>query len=365
MAKNKTLPAKQTERQPSIDLLRFIAAMMVATMHWGLEVGSERYQGIYEVRIIGDLVKNGGFGVSIFFVISGFVIIGTAQKYNAIEFIFARFIRLFPGLLISMLIVLIVGNHFIQPYEKPFTSFFHSIFLTYQVAGVQPLATPLWTLIIEIKFYIGVAITLFLLPRFFKSTRGIIILLTLWELTIILLGETASPVGHYLLPYLTLNGSHNLFALGICFNLLSKVKIKLTQENLLLSLISLYFINEVFLVDKNMSITKIYMIIASIMIIFSRKIVLHPSLQKISYWLGLSSYLIYLLHEHLGMVFVLQLQSHITRNIFGVIGTAAALITVFSILLAIFIEKPIQRFLQKKLSRISPKIQRWGNRQIL
>ena len=351
MAKNKTLPAKQTERQPSIDLLRFIAAMMVATMHWGLEVGSERYQGIYEVRIIGDLVKNGSFGVSIFFVISGFVIIGTAQKYNAIEFIFARFIRLFPGLLISMLIVLIVGNHFIQPYEKPFTSFFHSIFLTYQVAGVQPLATLLWTLIIEIKFYIGVAITLFLLPRFFKSTRGIIILLTLWELTIILLGETASPVGHYLLPYLTLNGSHNLFALGICFNLLSKVKIKLTQENLLLSLISLYFINEVFLVDKNMSITKIYMIIASIMIIFSRKIVLHPSLQKISYWLGLSSYLIYLLHEHLGMAFVLQLQAHVTRNIFFVIGVAAALITIFSVLLAIFIEKPIQRFLKGQFQK--------------
>lgn len=163
--------------------------------------------------------------------------------------------------------------------------------------------------------------------------------------------ETTSPVGTYLLPYITLNGSNNLFALGICFNLLSKVKIRLTQENLLLSLISLYFINEVFLVDKNMSITKIYMIIASIMIVFSRKIVLYPSLQKISYWLGLSSYLIYLLHEHLGMVFVLQLQSHITRNIFFVIGTAAALITVFSILLAIFIEKPIQRFLKKSYLR--------------
>ena len=171
------------------------------------------------------------------------------------------------------------------------------------------------------------------------------------ELIIIILRETTSPIGTYLLPYITLNGSNNLFALGICFNLLSKVKIKLTQENLLLSLISLYFINEVFLVDKHMTITKLYMIIASIMIIFSRKIVLHPSLQKISYWLGLSSYLIYLLHVHLGMAFVLQLQSHVTRNIFFVIGTAAALITVFSVLLAIFIEKPIQRFLKRQFQK--------------
>jgi peptidoglycan/LPS O-acetylase OafA/YrhL len=351
MAENKTLRIKQTERQPSIDLLRFIAAMMVATMHWGHEVGSERYQRIYDVPLIGDLVKNGSFGVNIFFVISGFVIIGTAQKYNAIEFIFARFSRLFPGLLISMLIVLIVGSYFIHSYEKPFSSFFHSIFLTYQAAGVQPLATPLWTLIIEIKFYIGVAIALFFFPRFFKSTKGIIILLTSWELIIILLGETTTSIGTYLLPYITLNGSNNLFALGICFNLLSKVKIRLVQENLLLSLISLYFINEVFLVDKLMTITKLYMIIASLMIIFSKKIVLHPSLQKFSYWLGLSSYLIYLLHEHLGMAFVLQLQAHVTKNIILVIGFAVTLITIVSVLLAIYIEKPIQRFLKGQFQK--------------
>ena len=55
MGRNKILHNKQTERQPSLDLLRFIAAMMVATMHWGIEVGSERYQGIYGVPIISDL----------------------------------------------------------------------------------------------------------------------------------------------------------------------------------------------------------------------------------------------------------------------------------------------------------------------
>ena len=57
MAENKTLRAKQIERQPSIDLLRFIAAMMVATLHWELEVGSERYQRIYDVPLVGDLMN--------------------------------------------------------------------------------------------------------------------------------------------------------------------------------------------------------------------------------------------------------------------------------------------------------------------
>jgi peptidoglycan/LPS O-acetylase OafA/YrhL len=351
MAENKTLRAQQAERQPSIDLLRFIAAMMVATMHWGLEIGSEKYQRIYDFPLIGDLVKNGNFGVSIFFVISGFVIIGTAQKYNAVEFICARFVRLFPGLLISMLIVLIIGSYFIHSYEKPFSSFFHSVFLTYQVAEVQPLATPLWTLIIEIKFYIGVAIALFLLPRFFDSTKGIILLLALWESINVILQETSSAIGTYLLPYLTLNGTNNFFALGICYKLLSSARMKFSQENLFLSIISVYFLNEVFLDDKQMTITKLYMIIASIMIIFSRKIVLYPSLHKISYWLGLSSYLIYLLHEHLGMALILQLQFYGTKDIFFIIGTTTALITITSLLLAIFIEKPIQRFLKSNFKK--------------
>jgi len=290
---------KETERQASIDFLRFIAAIMVATMHWGLEIGSGRYQEIYDTPIIGQLVKNGSFGVDIFFVISGYVIIGTTQKYEVVEFIFARFNRLFPGLLISMLVVLIIGSNFIQPYETPFKSLFHSIFLTYQAAGVQPLATPLWTLIIELKFYFGIAIALFLLPRFFKSATGIIILLTSWEVIIAVLQETASSVGAYLLPHLTLNGSNSLFALGICLNILSKVKIRLSTENLLISLITLYFINEVFLVSGYTNVLKLYMSLASFFIVFSQRIVLHYMLQKIAYLLGLSSYLIYLLHKHI------------------------------------------------------------------
>ncbi len=351
VSENRTLRIKETERQPLIDLLRFIAAMMVATAHWRLEVGDQRFQGISDLPFIGDLIKNGGFGVDIFFIISGFVIISAAQKYNAIEFIFARFNRLFPGLLISMLIVLTVGSYFIHTYENPLTSFFHSIFLTYQIAGVQPLATPLWTLIIEIKFYVGVALALLLLPRLFKSTRGIVILLTSWILVINILGRFASPIGAYLLPYLTLNGYSNLFALGICFNLLSKVKKAITTENLLVSMISLYFIVEVFFLANPPGILKVYLTIASVLIVFGGKFTFHPLLQKVTYWLGLSSYLIYLLHMHLGMAFVLQLQARITSNIFFVIGGAAALITISSILLAILIEKPTQRYFRVQFQK--------------
>lgn len=351
MADYQTRPIKGPERQPFIDLLRFIAAMMVATMHWGLEIGNERFRDIYDLPIIGPLVKNGSFGVNIFFVISGYVIIGTAQKYNVAQFIFARFSRLFPGLLFSMLIVLLVGSHFIHPYERPFTSFLHSTFLTYQAAGIQPLATPLWTLIIEIKFYTGVAIALLLFPKLFKSSTGVLILITSWELVIIVLQETSSPAGSFFYPYVTLNGSHYLFALGICLNLLSKISQIFTRESFFLALVSLYFMNEVFVHSGYANILKLYMAIACALIVFGRKIILQYSLQRISYWLGVSSYLIYLLHEHLGMVFVLQIQSRITTNIYIVVALTTLLITLFCVLAAIFVEKPLQKFTKRKLQR--------------
>ncbi|CAN2225117.1 COG1835 Predicted acyltransferases [Candidatus Nanopelagicaceae bacterium] len=354
MGRARPFSAVGTNRRPSIDLLRFVAAMMVAAMHWGLELGPQRYAGVYELVIIGDLVRNGAFGVDIFFVISGFVIIGTAQNHHAIDFIFARFTRLFPGLLVSMLIVLAVGTHFIQAYEDPTASFIHSIFLTYQVSGVEPIATPLWTLIIEVKFYIGVAIVLFIFPSIFKTSKGIALLLLIWECTILVSRESNSPLGNFLLPYLTLNGFYNLFALGICFNILSRVKVGLTKDFFIISLISLKFIYEIFLVATYPVNLKICLVIISTIILCSSKINFPPRLQQISYLLGLSSYLIYLLHSHLGMVFVLQIQSRISDNIFFITGLSMFLITISSIILAVLIEKPIQKSFQKQFKRQYP-----------
>ena len=140
----------------------------------------------------------------------------------------------------------------------------------------------------------------------------------------------------------------NLFALGICLNMLSKIEFRLNREVIMVWLISLYFIDKAFLSEVYPNILKLYLFIASILIIFSRKLVVHPVLQKVAYWLGLSSYLIYLLHMHLGLAFVLYLQSRVTSNIYIIIGVAAALITIVCVLLAIFIEKPMQRFLKMK-----------------
>ena len=349
------IPANRAKRVATVDLLRFLAALMVATYHWSLEIGIERAQQIYDIPIIGGLIQDGAFGVPIFFIISGFVIIGAAQRYNSVEFIFARFNRLFPGLLICMLIILPVGNRFILSWPTPIPSFFNSIFLTWTVTGTSPLASQLWTLLVEIKFYALVSLVLLLSTKILKGVRGIILTLSLWQITILILENTQTEFGAALIPYLNFQGHSNLFAIGICLYLLTEAKIKFTDENLLICLATLYFLYQIFVVGSYSFIQNTYLITVSLLILFSKYLNLGKRFQLISYWLGLSSYLIYLLHEHLGMAFILLIRTHISQNLYIVFALGSISITVFSVLLATFVEKPTQKYLANLFAKVYPR----------
>jgi peptidoglycan/LPS O-acetylase OafA/YrhL len=129
------------------------------------------------------------------------------------------------------------------------------------------------------------------------------------------------------------------------------MSLKLKFDNLFLVLVSLYFIDKVFLTNDLANILKLYLAVASLALIFSPKILLPVKVQNISYLMGLSSYLIYLLHEHLGMAIVLQLQARVTSNMLFVIPVAIILITFFSVFLAILAEIPIQKIIRRHFLR--------------
>lgn len=347
--------AKKAERIAIIDLLRFMAALMVATYHWSLELGRERVQQIYDVPIIGTLVANGAFGVPIFFIISGFVIIGAAQRYNSLEFAFARFNRLFPGLLICMLIILPVGDRFITSWQTPIPRFFNSIFLTWTVTGTSPLASQLWTLLVEVKFYALVALILLLSTKLLKDVQGIVLTLFLWQAVVMILQRTPTEFGTAILPYVNLQGQRSLFAIGICLYLLTEAKLKFTRDYLLICLVTLFHLYQIFMVEFKTFIDQVFLLIVFLLILISKYLNFGKRFQQISYWLGLSSYLIYLLSEHLGMAFILQIQTRISQNIYIVFVLGSILITVFSVLLATFVEKPIQKYLANQFAKIYPR----------
>jgi peptidoglycan/LPS O-acetylase OafA/YrhL len=331
-----------------IDLLRYFAAVLVAVMHWGLELGSERMQSVYNIPVLGFLIKNGGLGVDIFFLISGYVILETAMRKDSLDFIVARFIRLFPGLLISMSIVAIVSPKIIGNYQFSINSYIQSIFLTYQATNTQPMATQLWTLIFEIKFYGAVALVLLVFPKIFKSVNGVLLLLFFWQLSFKLIEFLSEGLTPNQTHFLSLEKNGILFAFGICLNLISRNIHDLSFNRLPTFAVTTFFVYEI--VSKNFYGTSsgILILFACLLLLVARELKPSPNTSKIMNYLGLSSYLIYLLHEHLGVYVLMLFQSHISRNLLLLLSSSLLFLTILSIVIALFIEKPIQNFLKTK-----------------
>jgi peptidoglycan/LPS O-acetylase OafA/YrhL len=122
---------------------------------------------IYALNFL-DPFSFGIFGVAIFFLISGFVIPFSFAKMDWKGFLIGRAMRIYPtyaaGLTFSLMVIVICGIH----YSRPFPYDFHVVFINYfpglrdvvWVAGIDGI---IWTLDIEVKFYIVCALASHLL----------------------------------------------------------------------------------------------------------------------------------------------------------------------------------------------------------
>lgn len=348
-ASERNLSEQKRQRYPILDLVRFGAALLVATYHWGLEVGGG-YSPIYRIPVLGHLVRAGNIGVPIFFVISGYVILETAWRKDAFDFLIARFIRLFPGLLICMTLVLVIGPIFVRPYATPLKSYLNSIFLTFTLTHTEPLATQLWTLVVEVQFYGAIFFLLLILKRGFRSVPLLVFLLTAWQLLLIYIPNRFT-------HHLTLGSPDFLFGLGISINLLLKSHKK--SYMLMTSLLAFYFLIRA-LDNYKSNITVYFFFLGTVIAIALSSFIKFAGLPaKVCELLGLSSYLIYLLHEQLGMALLNELRKHFTRNIYILVVSDIACLTILSIFISLFFEKRLQNWTKTwlvSLRKNTPKV---------
>jgi peptidoglycan/LPS O-acetylase OafA/YrhL len=170
-------------RNPYLDLIRFVAANLVVLQHlvyieWG-SVGS-----LGKLRPYGDL---GYLGVDVFFALSGYVISLSALGRNPKDFLIARFIRIFPGLLFAGLLAAICLR---SPHAPVHTGLFgdlSSIFLLNSATGTQFSNPVFWTLAYEFKFYILVSLLLLMRKNSLSHLR---IAASIWLFISFILGQT-------------------------------------------------------------------------------------------------------------------------------------------------------------------------------
>lgn len=105
---------------------------------------------------------NGPFGVALFFLISGFVIPFSLSNFTTTSFLVARFFRVIPAYFLAFILSMLVLAYSAYVWNEPFRYSLRAIItnsiLLHSFIGVGTIDPVSWTLSIEIKFYLLMAV---------------------------------------------------------------------------------------------------------------------------------------------------------------------------------------------------------------
>lgn len=212
-------PARFTE----LDGLRGIAALAVVLSH---------YTGAYNTRYLGAEQASfdfeiGAFGVQLFFLISGFVILMTAQKSRKVSnFVISRASRLYPAYWISLGFIIVVSVIFNVPkVDLSPLIVAGNLTMVQRWMLIPNVSDVYWTLAVEMQFYL-IVIVLLLVTKANLSTRFIQYFVYFWLVLSLTVSVFAGPFSRGIDPQnvvfpvriilnLTLSEFGPLFCLGM------------------------------------------------------------------------------------------------------------------------------------------------------
>ena len=335
-----------------LDLLRFLAAFWVMNFHYFLGTSGDLHWYRY-----------GNFGVQLFFIISGFVIVLSLKNKTIEEFINNRFIRLFPifWIICSVTYLLTI----IIPNSRPrlFAEYLSSMTMLGDqfngYAGFGGLIdASYWTLAIELIFYIAIGIFVFIF-----SYRHIRYFLSFWLLSSILAitfhfdDNFYSKLGlfHHAsyfvfggsLALIISNQARNIFERYFDWGLLFGSAI---YSTLIVHIIYPHYLNknpiDIYIVTIiNMTL----FIIVGILVKISNKIK-NPQFIKCLLVLGGLTYPLYLLHQTIGTTVINFLSQ---KNIIS-INSLTIIFEIFIVMIAYFVyiyDKKMRDLLQKMIDK--------------
>lgn len=346
---------------PEIDGLRFVAILSVVLFHlYGFIEYKDNsfYNSSYNFNFVLNLIKNGNFGVELFFVLSGFILGLPFARYYLLNgsiisiksYFLRRLSRLEPPYIIVMF-SLLIGSIFISKnlsITDGTQSFLASIGYMHNFIYAEPslINTVAWSLEIEIQFYIlAPLLSLFFSIKNNITRRTLLIFTTLFFSVFSILTT---------LPFLSILDYLQYFLLGfllVDFYLLEGVKNKTSILRNIFTIISFLIIfsfNEKYF---NTNFQKSLWNISVLILIFSAyyNVILRKSLRFFSKRaitnVGGMCYTIYLIHFAIisfigNPLLSIQFSSNPILNIglYSVIILSSILL--FSAVFFILIERP-------------------------
>lgn len=277
-------------RSEFIDLLRGISILLVLLLHFHLSYDLSTLHNTITDFCVKNFIRNGNYGVTIFFTISGYLITKTSlkrygklNKISVNKFYVFRMARIFPPILLALLIIFILSHFNLPSFSNEIQvgkntsivtffsflsvlTFWHNILMTYYNYFNYCLNI-YWSLSVEEVFYI-------IFPIFFVFIRNKLLLILSFFILILtgILFRAAHKENeiYYMYHYLSC-----FDAIGIgCFSAIIENKFSLSRKySCLFCIFSLIFIilNFVIGIENN----KIFgflliSLAASVLIIFSK-----------------------------------------------------------------------------------------------
>ena len=202
----------QAERQriAGLDVLRGFAAVAVMLHHHG-----QYYDVLYPGRIPLSIdLGPGHFGVELFFIVSGFVILMTIERKKSVrDFAVSRVARLMPAFLTALVLATAIRLLWPVPVLDTPTlpQFLANLTMAPSVFGQLDMDLPYWTLTYELVFYIGMGslLALGLVSRVEWLGLAAVAVSAVFVLTV-------DPRQHYRTSTLLLVYYSNFFLIGIC-----------------------------------------------------------------------------------------------------------------------------------------------------
>jgi peptidoglycan/LPS O-acetylase OafA/YrhL len=157
-----------------LDLVRFVAAFAVMLTHYTYSGYLNGYVP-FEVPAVGGVTRYGYFGLVLLFMISGFVILMTAQNRSWSGFVTSRAVRLYPTYWICVsltALVVFVSNY--EPVPMSLSKYLANLTLLQSGLGFDHIDGVYWTLEVELVFYAWVfVVCLFRLMPHIQKLLGL------------------------------------------------------------------------------------------------------------------------------------------------------------------------------------------------
>ena len=327
------------DRIAELDLLRFLAALSVVVYHLVTLPDPTTPTG----HMIKWTARFGWMGVPLFFMISGFVILWTAQAKDGYAFVVSRISRLYPSFWVAVLLTSVVVWGSFSP-----MTVVANLTMIPQRLGAPYVDGVYWTLDFEIMFY---ALVFLLIVT--RQMRRIEICLAIWAVV--------CAVGIYKpLPWITLSGQAAFFLSGCCLFLIrsrgpSRERFAILAVSMFLCVVSALTQQSGFTKSTQLS---VQVVTASTVVVF-HALFLAVALRRLRlpdlrlwYWLGSLTYPLYLVHNVIGKHIYAQLGFSPWMNVACVITVVLCLATIMAVTIEQRACSALQRFLMARRPRI-------------